>query len=154
MFARLRRPRRPPIHPVGRWAVRFVFAAVFTVLVLLVEPPHAWAVADIPNHRAEGHRRRGRWGRGVNRAGRLVRALPLLLALAVLALVPLSAQSARSVSMHTERAAAQAPADPEPPRPEPQPAPGPATPDPEPGPAQPGPARADPRTRPPVPRPF
>lgn len=48
MFARLRRLRRPPVHPVGRWAGRFVFAAVFTVLVLLVEPPHAWAVADIP----------------------------------------------------------------------------------------------------------
>ncbi|GGO99342.1 pilin [Wenjunlia tyrosinilytica] len=48
MFARLRRPRRPPVCPPGRRAARLSFITVLTVFVLLADPPYVWAVADIP----------------------------------------------------------------------------------------------------------
>ncbi|MGW3626186.1 pilin [Streptomyces sp. NPDC000880] len=47
MFARLCRPRRPPVFRVG-WTVRIGFTVACTVLVLLAEAAYAWAVADIP----------------------------------------------------------------------------------------------------------
>ncbi|WP_435208551.1 hypothetical protein [Streptomyces sp. bgisy034] len=64
----------------------------------------------------------------MTRTRRLVRALPLLLTLVFLALVPLTAPTA---SAHTTYAPAHAPTAPDPP--EPQPAPGPAVPSPAPG---------------------
>ncbi|WP_344396484.1 hypothetical protein [Streptomyces vastus] len=64
------------------------------------------------------------------RTRRLAHAMPLLFALAVMALVPMCAVAA---SAHTGSAAVQAPVAPEPPQPEPRPAPGPAAPSPEPG---------------------
>ncbi|MFD7706992.1 pilin [Streptomyces sp. NPDC059786] len=45
MPARLRRPRRPLLI---RWFSRLVLTAILTTYVLLADPPHVWAVADIP----------------------------------------------------------------------------------------------------------
>ncbi|GGO99346.1 hypothetical protein [Wenjunlia tyrosinilytica] len=93
-------------------------------------------------------------------ARRLVRALPVLLALTVPILVPLPAESA---SAHAAPTAAQAPAAPAPPRPGPRPAPGPTVPDPRHRPPQPDPApgptpapgraKPEPAPRPPQPTP-
>ncbi|GAA2662202.1 pilin [Streptomyces vastus] len=44
MLARLRRPPRPLL----RWSVRLVFTTALTTCALLADPPHVWAVADIP----------------------------------------------------------------------------------------------------------
>ncbi|MEV7523723.1 pilin [Streptomyces sp. NPDC091371] len=48
MPSKLRRPRRPPANPAGRWTIRITFTNVFAVLVTLVLARPAWAVADIP----------------------------------------------------------------------------------------------------------
>lgn len=48
MLARLRRPYRPEGRLLGRWFFRLGFVAAFTAVVLLAQPPHVWAVADIP----------------------------------------------------------------------------------------------------------
>lgn len=48
MLARLRRPSRSRVWPLGRWFFRLGFVAVLVTVVLLAEPPHVWAVADIP----------------------------------------------------------------------------------------------------------
>ncbi|MGW3956990.1 pilin [Streptomyces sp. NPDC004752] len=48
MPARLRRPYRPQVRPLGRWLFRLGFISAFTALVLLTDSPHVWAVADIP----------------------------------------------------------------------------------------------------------
>ncbi|WP_435208553.1 pilin [Streptomyces sp. bgisy034] len=48
MLARLSRPYRPTIRPLGHWLFRLAFIAAFTTWVLLAQPPYVWAVADIP----------------------------------------------------------------------------------------------------------
>ncbi|MDQ1024683.1 hypothetical protein QF035_002265 [Streptomyces umbrinus] len=48
MPARLPRPHRPAIRPLGRWVSRLAFTTAFTTFVLLAEPPYVWAVATVP----------------------------------------------------------------------------------------------------------
>ncbi|GGR67448.1 hypothetical protein GCM10010252_01490 [Streptomyces aureoverticillatus] len=49
MLARLRRPGRPGIRPLGRWFFRLGFVTACTAFVLLADTPYVWAVEDIPS---------------------------------------------------------------------------------------------------------
>ncbi|MFE4832717.1 pilin [Streptomyces sp. NPDC056672] len=48
MLTRLRRPRRPPADLAGRQVTQLGFITAVTAFVTLADPPHVWAVADIP----------------------------------------------------------------------------------------------------------
>ncbi|MFE0276054.1 pilin [Streptomyces sp. NPDC058992] len=48
MLARLCRLHRSVVRMLVRWIFRLGFVAAVTALTLLAEPPHVWAVADIP----------------------------------------------------------------------------------------------------------